>query len=86
MTSLLGFALNELLAVVTILIVFPGMIDPDKNDTVETLMLIPMLFLMSFVWWIFLAVCPIAFLIDRPSWKDEWPGRHFRRVTRRRSP
>jgi hypothetical protein len=69
------FLLNELMALLTIFIVFPGMFDEMDGFTICA-----MFFIISFTWPIFLAVCPFAFLVmylsdDLTSdyWTDSFP-------------
>lgn len=76
--------LNELATFATMLIVFPGLLPP--RDGLEFFMDGMMFFVLSFVWWIFLAVSPIAFAILYASgawhprdYLKEWPLKHLRR-------
>lgn len=72
------FLLNELAAFITLLVVFPGFLPP--KDGMEWFMAAMLGFCMSFVWWLFLAVSPIAFglmwLFDDLTfdyWRSAWP-------------
>lgn len=81
MTPLL-FLLNEAATFLTIIIVFPGVL--SRNDAVGWGVAAVLLFVMSFVWWIYLAISPIAFLIawifgglTLDYWRREWPWNVF---------
>lgn len=79
--------LNELMALLTMVLVFPGMLPPE--DSLEWFLFGAFLFLLSFVWWLYLALAPIAFFILYlcGDWKPsdhakEWPWRHIFRPQR----
>lgn len=72
------FLLNEAMAFLTLLIVFPGFLPP--KDGMEWFMVAMLAIPMSVVWWLFLAVSPIAFgamwLWDDLTfdyWRSAWP-------------
>lgn len=76
--NLFIFLLNEFMAFLTITIVFPGFLPPE--DAVGWVMTFMFFFCMSCIWWLYIAVSPIAFLIiwllgdlRLSHWADEWP-------------
>jgi hypothetical protein len=83
MSLCLVLALNELATFVTMIVVFPGIIDPENDAT--DFVLAAMLFLMlSFVWWLYLALFPLVLLF---IWRtyfsmagQSWPWSGWRRT------
>lgn len=61
MRGLFLFGLNEFMAFVTLITVFPGFL-PPKNR-MEFVMTVLMFLPMSFVWWLFLALFPLMYLV-----------------------
>lgn len=78
MLSILLVALNEIAAFATILVMFPGLVDPDERDNFRFVVI--MMFLMSYVWWLYVLVSPVTFLIGMgmghlkwSDWMNAWP-------------
>lgn len=78
MESLAFFALNEMMTFLTIIIVFPGFLPP--KDAMEFLLVGMFFFIMSFAWWLYLALAPVALVIvflmgdlSLDIWKSAWP-------------
>ena len=85
MDALAFLAFNEAMTFLTITIAFAGMLPP--REPMEWVMMFMMFFIMSFVWWLFLALAPFVFLVMYlcGEWKlsdltdewHEWPWNHF---------
>jgi hypothetical protein len=82
MTPIL-FLLNETMAVLTITVVFPGVLLP--KDRMEWVMAAMMMIPMSLVWPVFLVLSPVTFgllwwageLKDLSYWATAWPWDQF---------
>ena len=81
--TLVWVGLNEFMAFLTIIVVFPGFLPPE--DGVELFATFIILIVMSVVWWFFLAVCPISFAImyfmgdfSWDDWGSAWPWKYLR--------
>jgi hypothetical protein len=86
-TLLLIFA-NELMAFVTVIVAFPGLLPP--TDVAETLAVCVLFLLISILWPLYLALAPISFglLWIFGEWKptdhlQEWPWKYLRRQPHR---
>lgn len=84
MAFVLIFLLNEFMTLLTMVVVFPGLLPP--KDGPETVAVVALLFTLSFVWWLFLALAPFVFLFmwctDRWRPSDhlkEWPWKFLQR-------
>jgi hypothetical protein len=55
------FLLNELMAFISLIVVFPGFL-PPKNR-MEWVMCVLMFIPMSVIWWLFLIVFPFVYLV-----------------------
>lgn len=84
MDFVLIFLLNELMTLLTIIIVFPGLLPP--KDGFEVVVAIGMFFACSFVWWLYLTLAPFAFLFMwfMGDWRprdhlEEWPWKFLKR-------
>ena len=69
------FALNEVMAFITLVIVFPGFLPP--KDKWEAVMCFLMFIPLSFIWWLFLALFPFVYFILRWSGGLESPNPYF---------
>lgn len=83
----LALLLNELMMLLTVVVVFPGFLPP--RDGPEFVAVLGALFLLSFVWWLFLATAPFVFLFMwcMGDWRprdhlEEWPWKWLHRTTR----
>lgn len=73
------FLPNVLMAVTTIVVCFPGFLEPAK-DWEDWVGYGVMIFVMSFFWRLYLAIAPFAFLLmwllgdlEIAHWSDSWP-------------
>jgi hypothetical protein len=82
MMMLCAILLNEFMAVLTMAIVFPALLNPKVG--MDWFFLFFLLIPLSAVWWLYLALCPIAFLIiyifdklELNYWTESFPWKYL---------